>query len=245
MGELAVVIDRSSPVPLWFQAAGQVEAAIARGDLAPGDRLDNEVDLAARWGLSRPTVRQAIEDLVAKGLLVRKRGVGTQVVHGGLKRSLELSSLYDDLAAAHRRPGTRVLSFGTEAADATTASALGLSVGDPVVAVRRVRTAGGDPLAVLANWLPADLVGFTAADLEAGGLYALLRAGGVHLRVANQRISALAADAEQARLLGLRRGAPLLSMSRTTYDDSGRPVELGSHVYRPDGYSVEVRLVSR
>ena len=93
MGELAVVIDRSSPVPLWFQAAGQVEAAIARGDLAPGDRLDNEVDMAARWGLSRPTVRQAIEDLVAKGLLVRKRGVGTQVVHGGLKRSLELSSL--------------------------------------------------------------------------------------------------------------------------------------------------------
>ena len=72
-----------------------------------------------------------------------------------------------------------------------------------------------------------------------------MRAVGVHMRIANQRIGALAATREQARLLGVRRGAPLLTMSRTTYDDSGRPVELGRHVYRADGYTVEVRLVSR
>src|SRR5262249_25072756 len=79
MSELQIDLDRSSRVPLSFQVAEQISEAIGRGDLPPGSRLDNEVLLADRLGLSRPTVRQAIQYLVDKGLLVRKRGVGTQV----------------------------------------------------------------------------------------------------------------------------------------------------------------------
>jgi DNA-binding GntR family transcriptional regulator len=85
---LAIDLDRSSPVPLYFQVAEQIAEAIRRGDLAPGARLDNEILLADKLGLSRPTIRQAIQYLVDKGLLVRKRGVGTQVVHGQVKRSV-------------------------------------------------------------------------------------------------------------------------------------------------------------
>src|SRR3954470_21609266 len=87
-----VALDRSSPVPLYFQLATQLEAAIDRGDLSAGGRLDNEIELADRLGVSRPTMRRAIQELVSKGLLVRKRGVGTQVVRGGLKRRVELTS---------------------------------------------------------------------------------------------------------------------------------------------------------
>ena len=75
-------LDRSGPIPLYFQVAQKIEKAIMDGDLAAGSRLENEVSLGDRLGLSRPTVRRAIQDLVDKGLLVRRRGIGTQVVHG-------------------------------------------------------------------------------------------------------------------------------------------------------------------
>src|SRR6478672_2041744 len=80
-----VVVNRSSPVPLYYQVAEQIERAILDGHLQPGDRIANEVSLADQLGLSRPTMRQAIQMLVDKGMLVRKRGVGTQVVQGRVR----------------------------------------------------------------------------------------------------------------------------------------------------------------
>src|SRR3712207_4985000 len=111
MRELDITLDRNSPVPLYHQLAQAIEQAIDDGTLAPGDRLENEGSLTRRLGLSRPTARQAIQELVKKGLLVRKRGVGTQVVHSQFSREERLTSLYDDLANAGKTPGTRLLSF--------------------------------------------------------------------------------------------------------------------------------------
>ena len=240
-------LDRSSPVPLYFQVAEQISEAIRRGDLTPGSRLDNEILLADRLGLSRPTVRQAIQYLVDKGLLVRKRGVGTQVVHGQVKRSVELTSLYDDLRRAGQEPATRVLTLerapvrgrGRRASSASTP-------GTEVLHLERLRFAAGEPLALLHNWLPArpgpahrrDLAGRAACT-------SCCARAGVRMRVANQRIGARAATPAEARLLDERRGAPLLTMVRTTYDDQGRAVEHGSHVYRASHYSLEVTLIER
>ncbi|MEW9528168.1 GntR family transcriptional regulator [Microbispora sp. NPDC049125] len=245
MSELEIDLDRSSPVPLYFQVAEQISEAIGRGDLAPGSRLDNEILLADRLGLSRPTVRQAIQYLVDKGLLVRKRGVGTQVVHGQVRRSVELTSLYDDLRRSGQRPATRVLSIGAAPLGDDLAPVLGLPPGTEVLRVERLRYASGEPLALLHNWLPPGPAALTAESLEERGLYELLRAAGVRMRVANQRIGAKAATPAEARLLGERRGAPLITMARTTYDDQGRAVEHGSHVYRASHYSLEVTLIER
>jgi DNA-binding GntR family transcriptional regulator len=243
---LSLELDRSSPIPLYFQVSRQIEAAIERGDLEPGDRLENEIDLADRWGLSRPTMRRAIEELVDKGLLVRRRGVGTQVVHGRVKRKVELTSLFDDLARAGRKPSTDVLVHEAVPADGPVAERLGVPAGTEVVHLERVRASGGEPLAVMRNWLPTELAGsFTTEQLRARGLYELIRASGVHLRVASQRIGARGASAAEARLLGIRRGAPLLTMERTTYDGSGRAVELGSHAYRAETYSIEMTVIDR
>ncbi|GIH24179.1 transcriptional regulator [Acrocarpospora phusangensis] len=238
-------LDRSSPVPLYFQVAEQISEAIRTGELTPGSRLDNEILLADRLGLSRPTIRQAIQYLVDKGLLVRKRGVGTQVVHGQVKRSVELTSLYDDLRRAGQDPATRVLSIGALPADETVAQTLSVPIGAEVVHVERLRFASGEPLALLRNWLPPGLAPLTADALTERGLYELLRGAGVRMRVANQRIGARAASPSEARLLGERRGAPLLTMVRTTYDDQGRAVEHGSHSYRASHYSLEVTLIER
>src|ERR1700730_16490565 len=103
---LPLQVDRNSPVPLYFQVAQYLEQLIESGDLATGTRLENETGLADQCGLSRPTMRRAIEYLVDRGLLVRRRGVGTQVVHAKVRRQVELTSLYDDLAKTRRNPRT-------------------------------------------------------------------------------------------------------------------------------------------
>ncbi|MEV5751476.1 GntR family transcriptional regulator [Actinoallomurus sp. NPDC052308] len=241
----AVRVDRTSPVPLYFQVAQQLEAAIHDGRLPSGSRLANEIQLADRYGLSRPTIRQAIQHLVDKGLLVRKRGVGTQVVQAQVRRSVELTSLYDDLLAAGRSPATRVLELGTLPADEAVARELDVAPGTEVVRLRRLRLTGEEPLALLTNYLPAGLVALTADGLAAHGLYEMLRAAGVNLRIAHQTIGARGATAAEARLLAERRGVPLLTMTRIAYDDKGRPAEYGRHVYRAGRYSFTLTLVER
>ncbi|MDQ7909669.1 GntR family transcriptional regulator [Phytohabitans sp. ZYX-F-186] len=240
-----ISIDRSSPVPLYFQVARRLEELIATGHLTPGTRLENEVALADQLGLSRPTMRQAIQYLVDKGLLVRKRGVGTQVVHARVRRTVELTSLYEDLDRTHQQPRTDVLSFGPVAAPDEVAVALALPSGTAVLAVERLRYAQGEPLALMRNYLPAGLLRATADELRERGLYQLMRAAGVNLRLAEQTIGARRATAAEAKALGEPRGAPLLTMARTAYDDAGRAVEFGQHAYRASLYSFELTLVAR
>ncbi len=243
--ELPLSVDRTSPVPLYFQLSQQLEAAIENGALTPGSLLGNEIDLAGRLGLSRPTVRQAIQALVEKGLLVRRRGVGTQVVHSQVRRPLELSSLYDDLEAAGQRPATRLIAHRTEPASAEVAAALGVPEGDDVLYVERLRSAHGEPMARLGNHLPVGLFGLDADRLETTGLYRLMRAAGITLHSARQTVGARAATTPEAALLGEAEGAPVLTMARTTYDDTGRAVEFGSHIYRASRYAFDFQLLVR
>jgi DNA-binding GntR family transcriptional regulator len=238
-------IDRDSPVPLYYQLAQHLERAIDAGDVARGARLDNEAQLAAKLGLSRPTVRRAIQYLVDKGLLVRKRGVGTNVAHPKVRRGVELTSLYDDLLRNGQRPTTKVLANAVRPADPAIAAALGLPDGEPVVALERLRFAFDEPIALLRNYLPATVGGLSGEALERTGLYELMRGAGLRLHAATQSIGARAATSAEARLLGEARRAPLLTMERTVYDDEGRPVEHGSHLYRATRYCFEQSLLAR
>lgn len=243
MTQLFVDLDRSSPVPLYFQVAQQIEHAINEGELGPGDRLDNEISLAEQFGLSRPTMRRAIQELVDKGLLVRKRGVGTQVVHGQVTRPVELTSLFDDLTSHHQTPTTVVLANEVVGATDEVAMMLAVKAGSQVLHLRRLRYAHGEPLAIMENFLPMDLIPLGEMDLAARGLYQLMRAKGVNIRVAKQRIGARTGTPEECQLLGEKRGSPVLTMERAAHDDSGRPVEWGRHCYRASQYSFEVTLV--
>ncbi|MEU7278543.1 GntR family transcriptional regulator [Streptomyces sp. NPDC045431] len=245
VARLPLGVDRTSPVPLYFQLSQQLEAAIERGALTPGSLLGNEIDLATRLGLSRPTVRQAIQTLVDKGLLVRRRGVGTQVVHSQIKRPLELSSLYDDLEAAGQRPATIVLTNRLLPATAEVAAALGVPEGSDVRFLERLRFAHDEPMARLRNHLPPGLLEPGSEELEETGLYRMMRGAGVTLHSARQSVGARAATALEADLLSEEPGAPLLTMERTSYDDTGRPVEFGSHIYRASRYAFEFQLLVR
>ena len=241
----SIRIDRASPVPLYFQVAQRLEQLIESGEMPPGCRLDNEIALADQLGLSRPTMRHAIQHLVDKGLLVRKRGVGTQVVHAPVRRQVELSSLFDDLHRARRQPRTDILSFGVQPVPDDVATAMRLPAGTEVIGFERLRYAENEPLALMHNYVPVGLAPLTAEALGRHGLYQLLRESGVQLRIAEQTICARKAGATEARLLHETRGAPLLTMQRTAYDHANRVVEYGSHVYRASRYTFELTLVSR
>jgi GntR family transcriptional regulator len=240
---LDFALDRGSPVPLYYQLAQQLEAAIEHGALAPGNLLGNEIDLSTRLGLSRPTVRQAIQSLVDKGLLVRRRGVGTQVVHSQVKRPLELSSLYDDLEAAGQGPSTRVVRNEREPAAPEVAAALGIAEGSEVIVLERLRLTHGQPVALLVNYLPANLLDLDTGRLESTGLYRMMRAAGITLHSARQTVGARSATAEEAGRLDEKEGAALLTMQRTAYDDTGRPVEYGTHIYRASRYAFDFQLL--
>ena len=239
---MPIRVDRSSPVPLYFQVAQHLEQMIESGELPMGTRLDNEADLAGQLGLSKPTMRRAIEYLVGRGLLVRRRGIGTQVVQAKVTREVQLTSLYDDLAKTGRNPSTTVVSFGTEPAPDSLAATLGIPAGAPVYIFERLRYADGEPLALMRNHVPEQLIRLSAADLEKQGLYNLFRANGISVRIAKQAIGARAATAAEADALGERRAAPLLVMERSAYDEQGRAVEHGQHVYRASGYSFDLTL---
>ena len=241
-------LDRSSPVPLYFQVAQSLEKAIGDGELPPGTRLDNEVQLAEMLGLSRPTMRRAMQYLVDKGVLVRRRGVGTRVVQPKVRRSLELSSLYEDLATSGQNPTTEVLSIGFEKASEIVADSLRLEHGAEVTALVRLRHATGRPIARMTNYLPHTVPGIrdgvTREALEDHGLYQILRSVGITLHAADQTIGARNATAEEARLLGEPKAAALLTMQRIAFDDHGRTVEFGTHIYAASRYSFALSLLA-
>ena len=237
-----VVLDRSSPVPLYFQVATRLQEQIESGALPVGGRLENEIELADRLGVSRPTMRKAIAYLVERGMLVRRRGVGTQIVHPKVRRPVELTSLWDDLKKTGRAPRTEVRSLEVGPASDRIAAALGLAPDSLVTTVERIRYAGDEPMAIMHNVVPLEVVRLEPDVLARRGLYELLRAAGRVPRMASQVVGAKAASAAAARLLGEGRGAPVLTMSRTAWDEGGRGVEYGSHVYPANRYAFELTL---
>jgi DNA-binding GntR family transcriptional regulator len=244
MASGTITIDRASPVPLYFQLAQHFETAIKSGALKAGARLDNEVELAERLGLSRPTVRAAFLYLANKGMVVRKRGAGTLVAKERIDRDVELTSLYDDLSAAGRTPQTQILRNEVGHATEQVAGALQLPERALVVCLERIRLADGEPIALMHNYLPAALMHLPSDMLAEHGLYELLRAGGIRLGSATQRMSAKNASATEARILNETRGAALLTMERVAYDENDRPVEFGQHLYRASRYAFTTHMPS-
>lgn len=244
MYQPVVRLDRTSPVPLYHQISSVLQAAIVSGELPPHARIENEVAMADRLQVSRPTARRALQELVDKGMLVRKRGVGTEVAPEVIRRPVELTSLHDDLAAAGRAPRTEVLSYELRPADEETAAQLRIAIGDEIVHVRRLRYADDEPLALMTNDIRADLAP-SREDLERDGLYASLRDRGVRLRLAHQTIGAREAMPAEARILQEPARAAVLTMERVAIADTDTIVEIGTHIYRASRYTFQTSLVAR
>lgn len=238
---------RHHAVPAHVQIEQWLMDQIARGEIATGDRLPGERVLAAALRVSRMTLRQALDELARRGVLVRlpgRRG-GAFVAEPKLDCDLSgVAGFTEQMRRADRTAGARVLSARTVPADVATAEALGLVTGDQVHELVRVRSTGEESisLALERSWLPAaHLPGLLDRSLT-GSLYDLLHAGyGLAPHSAVEYLEPVTADAADAAALGVAAGTALMQVERTAHAAGGLPVEFARDRYRAD----KVRLMIR
>ncbi|RYF68316.1 MAG: GntR family transcriptional regulator [Comamonadaceae bacterium] len=227
--------------PLYQQIKGLILQSLHAGEWKPGDPIPSEMDLAARYHVSQGTVRKAIDELSAENLVVRRQGKGTFVAthaeHHVQYRFLKL--VPDEGAPDHEGPAQRrIVDCRRMRASAEVARALALRGGDPVLQVRRVLAYRQVPTILEDLWLPgAPFKGLTAERLAQwhGPMYALFETEfGVRMVRAEEKLRAVLPDAEQAALLQVDIGMPLLSVERVAHTYHDTPMELRRGLYRTD-----------
>ena len=235
--------DETGAGPLYLQLQRRIADAIATTRLKPGDSLPPERDMAALTGLSRVTVRKAVEGLVASGQLIQRRGSGTFVAPKveRLEQALSLlTSFTEDMARRGKSVESTWLSRAIHSPAPEEVMALGLGTGDRVARLERVRRSDGIPLAIERASLSTAFL----PDPEAvtGSLYAVLQSHGCRPVRAVQRISAANLSPRDADLLGVPTGAAGLKIERIGYLPDGRVVEFTRSLYRGDAYDFAVEL---
>ena len=234
-----------SGVPLYRQIEADLRDQIRSGKLAPGARVETEAELTLRRGVSRATVRQALGGLIADGLLEVRRGLGTFVTAPRFEHTIGgFYSLSREIERHGLRPGTRVLALGIQPADKTTAEMLVLDIGTPVVALRRVRLAGEDPLVVETSYLPAArFPGLELVDFRSVHLYDTLAAHyGCRAVRARETFAPAKVTDEEAMLLNQPVGEAVLHIERVAFDQDGAPIEFCRSTIRGDRYRYAVEL---
>jgi GntR family transcriptional regulator len=212
--------------------------------LAVGDPIPPERRLAGELGVSRLTLRAALDELAREGLIVRRRGSGSFVSEPKIAQQIGLTSFTEDMRRRSLTPGTRLVEMETIHAGARLGRALHVSPGDQVVRVLRLRLADGEPMAVEDLYVTASLIpGLTRADLENASFYALLRERyGITVARGIQVIEPTVTSQQEASLLGVPLHSPALMFERTTQSDDGRIVEFVRSVYRGDRYRIVTEL---
>lgn len=237
------MLDRSSPLPLYFQLRSLLLQQIESGTLKPGDVVPTERELIDRYGISRITVRQAINSLMADGLLYRQRGLGTFVRSSRIEQELStLTGFSEEMIARGLTPGAKLISAEMVDPDPTVAAKLRLLPSQQLFRLVRARLADGEPMALDVNYLPPDLGEKLLEEDLQEALYTLFDRYGVELDWADQAIQSTVADEFVAPHLGIKKGMPILQMERVVYAVDGRPVEYSRTSYRADRYIYRVRL---
>jgi GntR family transcriptional regulator len=227
-------------VPRYYEIEQALRARIA--ELGPDEALPSDAMLCAEFGVSRMTARNAVQRLVQEGLVYRVPGRGTFVAPPQAHRQAgKVWSFTDEMRRRGRAPSSRLLDRGVREASADEAGQLRLGKSARAVAVRRVRLADGEPIAVEHAVFPDTCAGAVlGADLEHGSLHAALLGSGRVPTAGRATITAATATPDDAKLLRLKRGAPLLIERRLIADQHGRPLELTESRYAGGRYALDV-----
>jgi GntR family transcriptional regulator len=237
-----------SGLPLYRQIEAELRDRIRSGALRPGARIAPEPELMSEFGVSRATVRQGLAGLVAEGVLEIRRGLGTYVTAPRFEHTIGgFYSFSREIERHGLQPGTRVLELRTEPAAEPVAEALGIPTGTDVVALRRLRLAGPDPLVVETSHLPAArFPGLESIDFSHVRLYdTLMNAYGCRPTRARETFEPVLLTADEAALLDQRRGEPALRVERIAFDQDDVPIEFCRSTVRGDRYRYSVELRDR
>lgn len=238
-------IDRSSPLPFYYQLKQILLADLRARDLAPGTRLPGDNELCSSYDVSRTVVRQALAELETEGVIERVKGRGTFVAPRRTAARLvqSLTGLFEDVAARGAHLRSEVRRQEVVPADGQIADQLQLSPGAPVVMIERLRFVDEEPWVLATTYLPYDLApGLVHDDLRDQSLYALLETSyGVRLTHGRRGVEAGVASDELAAALGVAPGAPVLVLRSLSFADD-RPVEVFVAYHRADRSRFEVTL---
>lgn len=231
--------------PLYIQIADALLKRIESAELVPGHRLPSERELSESLGVTRMTLRQALQLLEQQGLVERKHGVGTFVAQPKIDRQANhLVPFTKGMQKRGFRPGARLLALEQQFAEVSVARALQLAVSAPVYYLHRLRLINREPTMVEKIMLPAHrFPQLDHYDLAARSLYEVLETEyGVFIRYARQSFEAVAASKYDADLLNIAGGAPLMLEARLAYDQAGRPIEYAQDLYRGDRFRFVTEL---
>lgn len=237
--------DRDSTVPLWLQFMRAMEQAIVSGHWCPGDRLPTERDLCKATGISRTSVRMALEKLEQAGLISRRQGAGAFVEATPAPWSwtmLNAASIFDPFASAGASPlSSRVLRAGVEPLPPLVSAALGASSGIGTV-IERVRSVKTLPALHVINFLPKKYAGVIPdlSDPHASLYAALARVADVHIARMHRTVEAALADRPMARLLEIEEGHPVVVVELVAYDEAGVAVDVSKATVRTDRLRITV-----
>ncbi len=224
----------------------QIEQALREriSMLTPGARLPSDSELCLEFGVSRMTARNAMQRLAEDGLIERRPGRGSFVAEPlAHRRANRLMTFTQEMLRRGRVPTSRLLTRVIRPSTEAEATSLGIPVRQPIVHVRRLRSADDEPIAVESVVLVRDCAeAVMTADLVHGSLHETLARAGFVLRRGTGTIAAAAATAEEARLLGIRTGDPLLVEQRVIVDGHGQRIESTRSVYSAERYALDVQF---
>lgn len=235
----------SAPTKMTKQSATRHQVLELIRELGVGTAIPSERQLSADLGVSRLTVRAALDELAREGYLVRRRGSGTYVQQPKISQQLTMTSFSEDMRRRGMVPGSRTLSLARELAGARLGRFLNVSPGEEIVVAKRLRLADGLSMAIEKLHIPASLVpGLEPSDLD-GSFYELLRGRyGIEIVTATQIIEPTVTNEEESSALGVPLHSPAFLFERTSRDASGRTLEFVHSIYRGDRYQIVSELTS-
>ncbi|HEY7143897.1 MAG TPA: GntR family transcriptional regulator [Streptosporangiaceae bacterium] len=243
-GDDAPAATAAPRLPKYY--AVKRELLALTGAMPAGSPVPGERELAQRYGTSRTTIRQALAELVIEGRLRRVQGKGTFVAQPKVAQLLELAGYTEEMRAHGLSPRTKILDTGYRAANQELALLLDIRPGGRVLHISRLRHADDEPMSVDASYLAARRFPGLRRKLGHAPLYETLAAEyGVELAEAEETIETVLASPDDARLLAVDPGFPLLLLSRRAFDTSGTPVEWSQSWYRGDRYKFVTRTRRR
>lgn len=237
------MLERNSSIPLYHQVANFLREKIKKGELKPGEQIPSEWDLVKELQVSRMTARQAIAELVREGLLYRRSGKGTFVASPKISSQLTtMVGFSEKMARQGLKVVSRILNAGLVPASVEVAQSLNLSLGEQVIEIKRLRLVEGEPAVLQWSYLPYPrCAAILDADLATGSLIkALQQKCGLRLVRSCDTVAPVIAQGEEARLLGVKDGTPLLLVEGVLYGEGGEPLRYGRGLYRGDRFKLTV-----
>ncbi|MBM4761399.1 GntR family transcriptional regulator [Bacillus sp. B15-48] len=238
------MINKDSPIPIYYQLVELIQKQIENGDLQPGEALPSEREYAETFHISRMTARQALTQLEHNGLVYRIQGSGTFVADKKIEQPLQgLTSFTEDMTARGMKPSSQLLHFEVIPATMQIANQLQIQEYGPVYEIKRIRLADDVPIALETNYISANRIKGLTEQIVNQSIYAYMEEQlNLQIEQATQTIESSIAEPLEAQYLHIQPGAPVMLIQRNTFLQDGTPVEFVKSTYRADRYKFMIQM---